>query len=423
MTYTRRIADDELDLLVGGLPAVSLEGMRGVGKTETALQRAEHVVRLDDPDVRQIVSADLAQLQPGPGTIVIDEWQRIPDTWDYVRRAVDAGASPGRFLLTGSTAPDRAPVHTGAGRIVRVRLRPLSLAERFDHEPTVGLGELLSGDRGAIGGKTSIGLADYVEEVVASGLPGLRPLPEELRRRQLGGYLDQAVRHDLLIQGVRMRSPEALRRWLNAYAAATATTASYNAILDAATAGETDKPARSTVEGLREALSQLWLLDPVPAWLPPANLLEQLGQAPKHHLADPALAARLLGLEPDMLLGRRRGRGTVSRPTALLGPLFESLVTLSVRVYGQAHSCRTHHLRLHRGRREIDLILERPDGAVLAIEIKLSTTVADSDVEHLHWLEQRLGDRVLDRVVITTGSRAFRRADGVAVVPAALLGA
>jgi predicted AAA+ superfamily ATPase len=268
-----------------------------------------------------------------------------------------------------------------------------------------------------------MGLDDYVDEVVASGLPGLRPLPEELRRRQLDGYLDQAVRHDLMIQGLRTRSPDALRRWLNAYAAATATTASYNAILDAATAGEAEKPARSTIEGLREALSQLWLLDPVPAWLPQANLLEQLGQAPKHHLADPALAARLLGLDPEVLLGRRRGRGALSRPTALLGPLFESLVTLSVRVYGQAHSCRTYHLRLHRGRREIDLILERPDGAVLAIEIKLSTTVADSDVEHLNWLEQQLGDRVLDRVVITTGRQAFRRADGVAVVPAALLGA
>ncbi|MGL5911345.1 MAG: ATP-binding protein [Phycicoccus sp.] len=422
MTYNRRLVDDRLDHLAG-LPAVALEGMRAVGKTSTAQQRAAHTIRLDDPEAIQRVRADLRQLEPGPGPVLIDEWQRVPASWDYVRRAVDDGAPPGRFLLTGSAAPTEAPVHTGAGRIVTARMRPLSLAERGLEQATVGLAELLTGDRPAVDGTSRTRLDDYVAEIVSSGLPGIRPLSRTLQVDQLDAYLDHALRHEVAHQGTAVRRADALRRWLAAYAAATSTSASYNAILDAATAGEPDKPARSTVEGYRNALAQLWLLDPLPGWLPRQNALERLTQSPKHHLADPALAARVLGLSADLLLGRRRPRGGTRSPTALLGPLFESLVTLSIRVYAEANRARSYHLRSAGGRHEIDVVVERDDGAILPIEIKLSATVSDADVRHLRWLGQELGDRVLDAVVITTGARAFRRPDGVAVVPAALLGA
>ncbi len=125
----------------------------------------------------------------------------------------------------------------------------------------------------------------------------------------------------------------------------TATTTSYNALLDAATPGEGDKPAKTTTIAYRDVLSHLWPLDPLPGWSPRSNDLGQLAQAPKHHLADPALAASLLGVDDRALLSGADVAPKVAREGALLGALFESLVTLSVRVYAQAYEARVAHLR------------------------------------------------------------------------------
>lgn len=218
-----------------------------------------------------------------------------------------------------------------------------------------------------------------------------------------------------------MRRPETLRRWLIAYAAATATSASFEAIRDAATSGEGDRPAKTTTQPWHDGLARLWILDPVPAWLPTQNDLKRLTQAPKHYLADAALTARLLGLDAAALLeGSERGP-RVARGGSLLGRLFESLVTLSLRVYAQANEAHVKHLRLHGGQREIDLIVERADRQVLAIEVKLSRTVDDDDVKQRLWLKDQIGDDLLDSTVIHTGHEAYRRKDGVGVIPAALL--
>ncbi|MGI3783667.1 MAG: DUF4143 domain-containing protein, partial [Janthinobacterium lividum] len=148
--------------------------------------------------------------------------------------------------------------------------------------------------------------------------------------------------------------------------------------------------------------------------------LTRLNGASKHHLADPALAARLLGLTAQSLLGG--DPSSSPRDRSMLGPLFESLVTLSVRVFAQAAEGRVSHLRTYAGRHEVDLIVTGESGRVLAIEVKLSATPSDSDTQHLHWLRSEIGDDLIDAVVVTAGPYAYRRADGIAVVPAALLG-
>jgi len=239
-----------------------------------------------------------------------------------VRRAVDDDPSPGRFILTGSAAT-ASGTHSGAGRIVRLRMRPLTLSERGVAEPTVSLRELLAGRLPALQGSTGIALDRYAEEICRSGFPGLRTLPDRARRAQLDGYLDRVIDRDLEEEvGQPVRTAGALRRWLTAYGAATATTVAYDAIRDAATPGERDKPAKATALAYPDALERLWILDPLPAWL----------------------------------------------------------LTLS------AH------------------------------------TIRDDDVRHLRWLRDQLGDDVLDVIVVTTGSDAYRRPDGIGVVPAALLG-
>lgn len=208
---------------------------------------------------------------------------------------------------------------------------------------------------------------------------------------------------------------------MRAYAAATATTTSYEKIRNAATSDQGEKPTRATTQPYRDVLERLWLLDPVPAWLPTRNRLARLSSPPKHHLADPALAARLLGVDAAALLQARPAGPPMTREGTLLGALFESLVTLNVRVYAQGAEARTAHLRTWSGDREIDLIVER-GRQILAIEVKLGQTPDERDVRHLLWLRNELGDDLTDAVIVTTGQAAYRRSDGIAVIPAALLG-
>ena len=421
-TYQRRVVDDELDELMPTLPAIALEGPKGVGKTATAEGRCRTVFRMDEPALRAIAEADMAQVLNQEPPLLIDEWQRMPPVWDAVRRAVDREQTPGHFLLTGSASPVNPTTHSGAGRIVTLRMRPMSLAERGVGTPSVSLKELLKGDRPEISGVSGVTLSDYVREIVHSGFPAIRPLSGRALRLQLDGYLRRIIDTDFPEQGYLVRRPEVLRRWLAAYAAATATTASFETIRDAASGGQRDKPSKTTTQPYRDILEQLWIVDPVPAWLPSRNRLSRLTQPPKHHLADPALAARILGLDESALLSGQESKLSIPREGSLLGHLFESLVTLGIRVFAQAAEAQVSHLRLQGGRQEIDLIIERGDQRVIAVEVKLSSTVNDRDVRHLLWLREQMGDDLLDSMVIHTGPQAYRRPDGIAVVPAALLG-
>lgn len=422
MGYAPRIVDRELDELMQALPALALEGPKGVGKTATAVRRAATVYRLDDPTQREIAMADQSVLIQSPPPVLIDEWQHVPSIWDAVRRAVDDGAPPGRYLLAGSAVAKNLPTHSGAARIVTLRMRPLALSERGLIEPTISLRELLTGSKPAISGTSHMDLAAYTQEILRSGFPGLHHLTGRARRASLDGYLDRVVDRDIEEQGYTVRRPDTLKRWMAAYAAATGRTTSLEKIRIAATSGDGDIPNRVTITSYNDILQRLWLVEPVPGWAPTRNHLSRLAQSPKHHLADPALAARLLGADGRALLNGMTAPRAEPRDGALLGQLFESLITLSVRVYAQAAEAHVRHLRTMNGRQEIDLIIERDDHRVLAIEVKLGATVTDDDVKHLNWLREQIGDDVLDAIVVTSGPQAYRRRDGIGVVPAALLG-
>jgi len=407
---------------MAGLPAISIEGAKGTGKTATARRLVANWIALDREGTRQIIAAEPETILTYPAPLLIDEWQFVPAVWDTVRRAVDEDRSPGRFLLAGSALPPRqARIHSGAGRIVKLMMRPMTLVERQAYAPQVSLGQLLTGDRAAVSGRCPLKLGDYAEEIVASGFPGIRQDAPTYRADTLASYLDEAVDRDIPELGEDVRRPRTMKAWLAAYAAASATTTTYNKILDSATAGDPDKPARNTVIGYRELLQRIWILDPLDAWIPVFSPLKRLAQAPKHHLVDPALAAILLGASVDSLL--RADGPHDSRPEGtLLAALFESLVAQSVRVFAQSARGKVFHLRTQGGEHEIDLIVERPDHKVLAIEVKLSTAPGPADSRHLTWLEGQIGDNLLDKVLVTTGEYAFRQQDGTAVVPLGLLG-
>lgn len=416
--YVRRVIDDELDQLLPQLPAVLLDGPKGVGKTATASRRCATVRRLDEPAQLALVQADASLIANDPKPLLIDEWHRHEPIWNVVRHLVDDEKPPGgSYLLTGSSP--RAGTHSGAARIVSLRMRPLAFGERRLCQQTVSFAALADGGA-AVAGSTSVGLDTYVDEILASGFPGLRRYEGRALTTQLDGYVERIVDHDLPEAGFTVRRPAIVLAWLRAYAAATATTASWDSIRDAATSGVANKPAKTTTIPYVELLTALRVLDEIPPWAPARNQFSRLGAAPKHHLADPALAARLLEQTKQHLLTTA---GTVPVPNdgTLLGNLFESLVALSVRTYAQALGARVFHLRMDGGRREVDFIIE-VDGGVIALEVKLSAAVSGGDVRHLLWLRDQIGDRLIDFAVITTGPDAHRRPDGVAVIPLALLG-
>jgi hypothetical protein len=241
-------------------------------------------------------------------------------------------------------------------------------------------------------------------------------------RAALDGYLQRIVDRDFPELGHPIRNRDGLLRWMAAYAAASSTTTTFEKIRDAASAGHRNPPTRATVLPYREVLERLFVLDSVPGWKPSRNAIAELALPPKHQLADPALAARLLGASAGSLLSGEAPGPAIPRDGTLLGALFESLVTQSVRVYAQSSEARVGHLRTHRGNHEVDLIVERDDGRVIGIEIKLSAGPPEDAVRHLRWLRERLGDDLLDSLIVTTGGAAYRREDGIAVIPAALLG-
>jgi len=425
-SYRRRSIDDELDELVGALPALALEGPKGVGKTATAQRRAATIVRLDEPAQRQIAEADPGRVLTSDGPVLLDEWQRVPALWDAVRRAVDDGVPRGPFLLTGSAAPadgrQDPQRHSGAGRIDVLRMRPMALSERLGLDTTVSLRALLNGDQTEVDGSSEFGLAGYTEEIVSSGFPAIRALSGRARRVRLDGYISRIIDRDFADElGQQVRRPDTLRRWMMAYAAATSTVTSLEKIRDAATHNEAT-PAKTTVLAYRDALARLFILDPVDGWAPTGNHLKRLTQSAKHHIADPALAAALLGITEDKLLKGEGGLVAIPRDGTFLGALFESLVTLSVRVFAQAAEAQVRHLRTRSGDREVDLIVQGRAGEIIGVEVKLSATVDDDDVAHLRWLRGELKGDLRAAVVITTGPHAYRRPDGIHVVPLALLG-
>ncbi|GAA3635717.1 DUF4143 domain-containing protein [Kineosporia mesophila] len=415
------MVDDVLDDLLPALPAILLDGPKAVGKTATALQRAQTVWRLSRPPQAAVVSADPQQALNAAPPVLLDEYQRVLPVFDAVREAVDEDSAPGRFLLTGSAPPPGS--HSGAGRITTVRVRPLTLPERGVSTAMVSLASLFEGSFTApVAGVSALGLADYTDLILASGLPGLQHLQGRPLQIQLDGYLDRIVERDMREDGHDVRRPATLMAWLRAYAASVSTTTSWDKVRDAASAGSAVKPARSTTGPYVDTLTRLRILDDVPAWIPSHNHLKRLTRSPKHHLADPALAARLVGATRASLL---RGAGETFTPLdgTYLGQLFESLATLSVKVFATSLPASVSHLRLDSGRREVDLIVERDsDRAIVAFEVKLAGEVNYEDVKHLHWLREQLGEQLVDAVVLTTGPAAYRRPDGIAVVPLALLG-
>ncbi len=416
LSYRSRIADGLVDEALAALGAVVIEGPRACGKTETARQHVAGEVLLDvDAQARAAAAIDPALVLDGPTPRLLDEWQREPRLWDSVRRAVDERGLPGQFVLTGSARPtDDVPRHSGAGRIAVVHMRPMTLFEQGYSTGTVSLRTLLDGEA-TTSGRCGLDLRAYVGRIVVGGWPGLLGRSEKDASVFVRGWLDGIVEHDLeMAFGVR-RDPEMVRRFLRAYAQLVSHPVPLSKVIERARQepADIDAPSRWAAEPYLEALRRLMVVDEVEAWNATLRSRARLMSTPKRHLVDPSLAASLLDCAPERLLGDLN----------TLGYLFESLATRDLRVYAQANDASVLHYRERGGELEVDLIVERRDGVWAGIEVKLGGDLVDEAAGALvRLMETRAPSPPAALVVLTGTEYAYRRKDGVMVVPLGLLG-
>lgn len=418
MTYRPRIVDQELALRLASTGAVVIEGPKACGKTVTGRRVAASEVLLDvDEEARLAVAVDPALVLAGDTPRLIDEWQTEPSIWNHVRRAVDDRARPGQFILTGSAVPaDDVTRHSGAGRLTRLRMRPMSLFETGHATGAIAVRALLDGapPRSPADGHTVRHVAEWI---AVGGWPRHvdRGLTLAEAQRANRDYLDEIRRVDLpRVDGAR-RDPEKIGRLLRSLARNVATQASV-ATMAADAAGGGDTPLKShTAQAYLSALARLMIAEDQPAWTPHLRSRARLRSTPKRHFVDPSLAVSALRAAPDRLL----------KDLNLLGLLFESLVVRDLRIYAQANDAEVLHYRDNTGL-EVDAIVQAADGRWAAFEIKLGPGRVDEGARNLLKFAGRVDQASCGApsslgVIVATGY-GYQRPDGVGVVPVTALG-
>ncbi len=415
LDYQARVVDEELRQRLKTSGAVLVEGPKACGKTETARQVATSEVLLDvDEGARAAVAIDPNLVLAGDTPRLIDEWQVEPRLWNHVRRAVDERKEPGQFVLAGSAVPaDDATRHSGAGRIGRLRMRPMSLFESGLSDGSISLRDLLEGGR-AESGDTGVGLTDLTEAIARGGWPALQGLPLEAAMESVADYLEEVCRTDInQVDGVH-RDPARVRRLLHSLARNVATYVAMST-LAADTADSGDPLKKHTVGEYLSALRRLFVVEDQPPWEPHLRSRSILRKSAKRHFVDPSLAVSALGADPPALL----------RDLNLLGFLFESLVVRDLRVYSQRGRREVRQFLDNKGL-EIDAIVES-DGGWGAFEIKLGgeDPIEEAAANLLKFAgeidTQRSGEPSTLGVIVA-GRYGYAREDGVQVIPITALG-
>lgn len=413
--YLPRIVEDEVGRSLQALGAVVLEGPRACGKTSTARRFAASEALMDtDVNLREAALLDPALVLEGETPRLIDEWQLVPTLWNHVRRMIDDRRSPGQFLLTGSAVPsDDVVRHSGAGRLIRVRMRPLSLFESGVSTGRVSMKALLKGEAPRAP-DSGVRIPDLVDAVVRGGWPRHADLPLEAAARAVRAYVDETRRVDLArVDGIQ-RDPERVGRVLVSLARSVATEVDLTT-LASDTGGAEGPVTRDTARQYLDALERVMVVEDQPAWTPHLRSRARLRKAPKRHFVDPSLAVAALGAGRDDLLADLQ----------YFGFLFESLVVRDLRVYAQAHEAEVLHYRDGSGL-EVDAVVRTRDRRWSAFEVKLGDHRVDEAAENLLRFRNRVDTERMGEpgtlAIITGTGFAYRRTDGVAVIPIGTLG-
>lgn len=412
--YLDRSIDRLIERDLGIFGAVLIEGPKWCGKTTTAQQFAESSLSLSDPTgdfaALQLARIDPAQAIVGAVPRLIDEWQEEPKLWDAIRFECDRRAGePGQFLLTGSATPNDAdqPMHSGIGRIARLRMETMTLAELGVSSGTVSLESLLNGYtiKAALGSIN--GIAGIADLLCRGGWPQAVGKTTADAMRISAAYIDGVCESDVSrVDGVK-RDPEKARALLSSLARNESTLAGEKS-LEKDLGGDV---SRSTLRRYMDALRRINIIDDIPAWHPALRSPVRLRQGAKRHLADPSLAVALLGANPESL---------ASDPKTL-GLLFESLVLHDLKVYAAANDSSVSHYH-DADDLEVDAVIHRRDGTWIAVEVKLGSPQIPEASANLLRLERKLVERgekppAAKLIVIGFGMPVHTTPEGIIVAP------
>jgi uncharacterized protein len=416
-SYMPRLCDAGLQLALESSGAVLIEGAKWCGKTSTASNASRSVLFMQDPDNAgsYLAAADTkpSLLLQGETPRLIDEWQMAPVLWDAVRFEVDKRAKTGQFILTGSAVPsDNVTAHTGTGRISRLMLRPMSLFESRESNGTVSLCALFDGVQD-VEAQSALSIEDIAFALCRGGWPASIQHQGAAAVRMAMDYVEAVINYDVSRVDSVEKNPERVRLLLRSLARNIATAATYQTIRDDMEATDitiSDK----TIGSYMNALRRIFVVEDLPAWSPSLRSKTAIRTSAKRHFVDPSIATAVLRTNPEGIL----------KDFQYFGFLFEALCTRDIRVYAGANDGDVFHYR-DKGGLESDLIVRLRDGRWAAIEVKLGNKQIDLAAENLLALRARVDEDTMGEasflMVITGGQYAYRRKDGVFVVPVGCL--
>ena len=415
--YKARVADNILKKKLAGKGAVLIEGPKWCGKTTTAEQIAESVLYMDDPESVQ-QNLTMAEINPkrllqGAVPRLIDEWQLAPKLWDAVRFEVDHREELGQFILTGSAVPvDNDDIHhTGTGRISWLLMRPMSLWESMDSTGEVSLRELFKAPK-QIDGVNHLDIDRLAFLICRGGWPRATTLEGDIALEQAFDYYDAIVRSDISrVDGVA-KNPERVKRLMRSYARNQGSQAANTVICDDIRANDAESIDTDTIYSYINALKKIFVIEDMPAWNPNLRSKTAIRTSDTRYYIDPSIAAAALGLGP----------GDLINDLNTFGLIFETMCVRDLRVYADALNGNVYHFR-DKTELECDAVVHLRNGDYGLVEIKIGgDKLINEGAENLKKLDKKIDTTKMKAasflmVLTGTGDYAYRRPDGVYVVP------
>lgn len=415
--YKHRIADRILERKVLGKGAVLIEGPKWCGKTTTAKQLAKSVLDLGDASVlkqsTQMIEISPKALLKGATPRLIDEWQALPPIWDSIRSEVDKRGEPSQFILTGSSVlPDAEDtIHSGTGRYAHIMMRPMSLYESGESSGTMSLRDLFDGKTPEVQ-QCDLEIDDIAYLTCRGGWPWATLIPKEVALDQAFDYVDSVTKRDIQRVDKVKRSPERAKLLLRSYARNISQQVSYATIRKDMLANDASTLDEDTVADYIKALKKLFVIEDLAAWNPNLRSKTAIRTGDTRHFVDPSIGTAALGLGPKDLMN----------DLDTFGLFFEDMAVRDLRVYAEALDGQLYHYRDSSGL-ECDTVLHRRNGSYALLEVKLGgekliNEAAASMIALSNNIDtDKMPAPSFMAVIIGVGKYAYRRQDGVYVIP------
>lgn len=415
--YKQRIADRILERKVLGKGAVLIEGPKWCGKTTTAKQLAKSVLDLGDASVlkqsSQMIEISPKSLLEGATPRLIDEWQALPPIWDSIRSEVDKRGEPSQFILTGSSVlPDaNETIHSGTGRYAHVMMRPMSLYESGESTGSVSLIDLFAGKTSDVQ-ENKLEIDDLAYLTCRGGWPWTTLISPKVALDQAFDYVDSVIKRDIQRVDKVKRSPERARLLLRSYARNISQQVSYATIRKDMLSNDASTLDEDTVADYIKVLKKLFVIEDLVAWNPNIRSKAAIRTSDTRHFVDPSVGTAALGLGPKDLINDLQS----------FGLFFEDMVVRDLRVYAEALDGELYHYRDSSGL-ECDTVLHRRNGSYALLEVKLGgedkiNEGAASMIELANKIDtDKMPAPSFMAVIIGVGKYAYRRKDGVYVLP------